>query len=491
MNRNIRHLSNVFIVVFLLISMDLVYWQVLDAGQLTARPDNPRNQISAARVRRGRIFDRDGVLLAGRVVNAQGFVHRTYTDPSLAQTIGYDSDIYGKTGIEAAYDQYLTGQTTGTDWTQTLNSWLHRPVTGDDVTLTIDERLQQVAAAALPDTPSAAVVADPRTGEILAIVSKPYYDVNNLVSPNQGEDQSFWRSLLADPQHPLINRATDGLFAPGSVFKAVTLSAALDSGVESLSTPFVGTAATGPITIDGHVFSVGNNLPPGVSSVDLLHAFMYSDNMVFAQVGVKLGASRFLDYAHRFGLGRQIPFDIPVLTSHVRQPGEHFDPVALASSAFGQGDDEVTPLQMLLVTEGIANGGRVPTPILVKRIIAPNGSTAFSDSPGPFSTAMSSAAASSAVKAMINVVSGGSGCNAQIPGVQVAGKTGTAQTGDGLGPHAWFIAFAPANHPRVAVAVIVEHGGEGAQVAAPVAHQILEAALGMPSQGPGPAGLCP
>jgi peptidoglycan glycosyltransferase len=473
-NGNIRRLGTAFLIIFILITADLVYWQIIDAGALSARSDNPRNQIFAAQVRRGRIYDRNGVLLAGRWIDANGFVHRTYVDSSLAQVIGYDSDIYGKTGIEASYDSYLSGKSPGTDWTEVINRWLHRPVTGDDVMLTIDERIQRAVAAALPNTPSAAVVADPRTGEILAMVSKPYFDPNALTG---SKARAYWASLLADPEHPLINRVTGGLYAPGSTFKIVTLSAALDSGVASLSTPFKGAAATGPVVIDGHIFASGNNLPPGVTSVDLLHAFMYSDNIVFAQVGVKIGASRFLDYAHRFGVGQPIPFDIPVSISHVRNPGERFDQVALASSAFGQAYDHVTPLQMLLITEGIADQGRIPEPILVKQITAPDGSIVTRNTPSTLATPIRSTTAAQVTTAMTDVVTAGSGFETQIPGVAVAGKTGTAETGDGLAPHAWFVCFAPADHPRVAVAVIVEHGGEGAFVAAPIARQILETAL--------------
>ena len=271
---------------------------------------------------------------------------------------------------------------------------------------------------------------------------------------------------------------TNGLYAPGSTFKVLTLAAALDSGVQTLSSQYNGQAATGPLYVQGHVFDTGNNLLPGVTSVDLLHAFMYSDNIVFAQVGLKLGKSRFLDYAQRFGLTHNIPFDLPVATSRVVTPRENFDDVALASSAFGQGNDEVTPLQMQLVTETIADRGRTPKPILVKSVQAPDGSVVTRDTPGTLWNPISPYAADLVNHAMVEVVegAGGSGYYAQVPGVTVAGKTGTAQAG-GSNSHSWFVAYAPADHPRVAVTVIVEHGGEGYAVAAPIAGRILAAAL--------------
>ncbi|MGH2444029.1 MAG: penicillin-binding transpeptidase domain-containing protein, partial [Chloroflexota bacterium] len=221
-----------------------------------------------------------------------------------------------------------------------------------------------------------------------------------------------------------------------------------------------------------------NNLAPyGVTSVDLEHAFMYSDNIVFARVGLLLGQQRFIQYAHNFGIDQQIPFDLPVSVSHLTTPGETFDDVELAATSFGQGGLNVTPLQMLMATEAQADGGRIPRPILVKKITSPSGAIVQNANEGTLFTPESAATASQVRDAMVQVVQAGSGFMAQIPGVQVAGKTGTAETQHGTAPHAWFVAFAPANQPRVAVTVIVEHGGEGAFVAAPIAKRILEAAL--------------
>jgi peptidoglycan glycosyltransferase len=235
--------------------------------------------------------------------------------------------------------------------------------------------------------------------------------------------------------------------------------------------------------VEGHEFpSSINNLndcggrvvaPP----ITLEQALICSDNIVFAQVGLKLGAGRFLDYSHRFGLDQNVPFDIPVSMSHVEQPGETFDDLELASSAFGQGGLHVTPLQMLMAVEAIADGGSIPKPILVRRVTAPDGSTVQSASYGTFARPISEQTATQVRDAMVQVVSQGTGVLAQIPGVKIAGKTGTAETGSGQLPHAWFVAFAPADHPRVALVVLVEHGGEGSTVAAPIARSILADAL--------------
>jgi peptidoglycan glycosyltransferase len=479
-NTNIRRLGVFFLVAFLIIIGDVTYWQVIDASNMAARADNPRLQIEAAHVRRGFIYDRNGKILAGRTIAADGTVGRYYTDPSLSQVIGYDSARYGKSGLERVFDPYLTGQVFGSSWTVFRNQLEHKPVTGDNLTLTIDDSLQQQVAAILPNAPSSAIVADPRTGEILAMVSKPGFDANQVTS------QSYWQSLLTDPNYPLINRPISGYYPPGSTFKIVTLTAALDTHTMSLSSYFAGQQATGPLTVDYHIFCDNirqscapfNNLAPyGVDSVDLEHALMYSDNIVFAEVGLALGQQRFLDYTSRFGLGRPIPFDLPVSVSHVRSPGQKFDRVNLAATAFGQGNLNVTPLQMLLVDEAQANGGVLPRPVLVKQITAPDGSITRTADEGALNRTETADTARQVGEAMTQVVAAGSGFEAQIPGVNVAGKTGTAETGDGKPPHAWFICYAPAEQPRVAVVVMVEHGGEGAFVAAPLAKRILQAAL--------------
>ncbi len=487
MNRNIRRLAVVFVVVFGLISLDLVYWQVIDAGNLNSDPRNVLLLEKNERVLRGRIFDRNGITLVGRRVHPDGFVQPVYGDPSLAQTIGYHTFFrFGAVGLESSLNPYLSGKT-GTSLQQTYASWLHRPVLGDDVYLTIDDRVQRAAVTAIQtelaanglaaDTPSAAIALNPQNGQVLAMVSKPYFD------PTCIGGQFFVgrcvRNIEAIPGHAFVNRVTNGLYPPGSTFKTLTLSAAIDTGIQSLSSQYRGTAATGPFVVDGYTIpNTANNLPPGTTSADLLHAFMWSDNIVFAQVGLKLGRSRFIDYAHRFMLGHRIPFDLPVSVSGVLTPGERFDPVALATSAFGQGNDHVTPLQMALIASTIADGGRMPRPILVKSIKTPSGSVVGGDTSGTLANPINGGTASQVRHAMVEVVNGyyGSGFEAKIPGVTVAGKTGTAQTGNSA-PDAWFISFAPAQHPTVAVAVVVEGGGEGAFVASPIARQIMQAAL--------------
>lgn len=476
MNRNIRRLGIFFLAAFAVILADVTYWQAIDASSLVARPDNPRLRLQAEKVRRGLIYDRNGILLAGRTIS-HGVVQRYYTDPSLSQVIGYDSLRYGRSELEASYNQYLTGQVAGSNWQTVINRWEHKPVVGDNLTLTIDDHLQRAVAAIMPNSPSAAVVTDPRNGQILSMVSKPGFDANLVNNP------SYWHSLLTNPGDPLINRAANGYYPPGSTFKIITLSAGLQTGDFSLDSVFSGTNASGPFDVNGYVIpAFASNLsdcggrvvtPP----ITLETALVCSDNIVFAQVGLKLGAGTFVDYTHRFGLDHAIPFDIPVTQSHVRLGNGGMTPPQLAASAFGQGDLHVTPLQMAMAAEAIANNGAIPYPSLVAKVTDPGGTVIKTAPQGTLFDPISPAVADQVKTAMVQVVQQGSGLLAQIPGVTVAGKTGTAQAEKGTGAHAWFVCFAPAEHPRVAVSVIVEHGGEGATVAAPLARQILQAAL--------------
>jgi peptidoglycan glycosyltransferase len=508
-NTNIRRLSAVFTIIFALITIDLVYYQVIDAGALATDSHNPRAYNLAEQVVRGRFYDTNGRLLVGRWRRPDGFVQPIYKDPSLAQTLGYHSVTYSDTGLQATQSSYLTGQR-GTNWGQVMNSWEHRPVTGDDVHLTIDERVQQAAVQGITsslaengldaNTPAAAVAFNPVNGHVLAIVSKPYYNPTCLDSELLANRTSCFNNLKKIPgvhnvqASPLLNRVTNGLFPPGSIFKTITLSAGLDSGAAKLSDEFTGTAATGPYSIDGFTLSnATSNLPPGTTSASLLQAFTWSDNIVYAQIGLKVGWPGLLRYANGYLFGQNIPFDIPVTASSILAKGEPKNRITLATSSFGQGHDLVTPLQMMLVAGAVDNGGRIALPMLVKSVTAPGGSVVHQNSTRTVDTAISQATAQKMKYAMEQVVTGyyGSGFEAAIPGATVGGKTGTAQTGNPNQLDTWFISWAQQAGHKVAVAVVVQapsycpglgaqYDGsvcEGAYVAAPVAKTIMQAAL--------------
>jgi len=474
MAARLRRLAVVFMAAYFLLSALLVYWQVVRAPDLVNRPDNPRLYAARLAVHRGAISDRRGVVLEQTTFTGDNPV-RTLYDPSLSALIGYHSQQFDNTGLEDAYNDYLNGAAATQPLDNTIRRLLHEPVLGDTLQLTIDDRIQRLADAALGDGPGVALVADPRTGQILAMVSKPSYDANRIDEPG------YWESLQGSSGQ-LVNRALDGLYPPGSLFKTITLADALSSGRFTLQSLFSGQEATGPLFVGGSELGTAtNNLPPGVNQVTLEDAYMYSDNIVFANLGLKLGANALVQGATRFGFGQSIPFDLPVATSTVTgKAGSLQSAYNLATSAFGQAGVLATPLQVLLMDEAIANDGTIMQPMVVQTVRAPDGEVLLDNRAQVWQQALDPAVAHEVAQAMVRAVNGpgASGYAAQLPGVVVAGKTGTAQV-DGAGklPHAWFMAFAPANNPRLAVVVLKENAGEGATVAAPIARQILAGAL--------------
>jgi peptidoglycan glycosyltransferase len=479
-----------------MLSLALPYWQVLRGPELLARADNPRLVEEERRIVRGRILSRDGVELARSQVDDKGYVKRIYPYPALAPVVGYASARYGTGGIEAAANAALRGQdeapsrltsrnggrdgaSEGATLADTLRrQLLHEPTSGDDVVLTIDSRLQKIADEALGQASGAVVVLDPRNGEVLAMASHPYFDPHRL--------EADWDRLRADPNRPLLNRATQGLYAPGSTFKTVTLAAALDRGLDP-TTVFTYTLRPPDAQHHGwwHVneFQIlCENHPSNNSPFDLASAYAWSCNVAFAEIGLRLGHDDYVEYARRFGLGSPLPLEIPVEPSLLFHTPDYFTGAerfyALASTAFGQGELAVTPLQMALIAATVANDGVAMTPHLVSKVRTADGVVLRTTAPSPWRTAVSRQAALTTKAMMVNSVDAGWARVAAIKGVPVGGKTGTAETGDPRQlPHSWFIGFAPADNPRFAIAVIKEFAGYGSEEAAPVGKKVLEAAL--------------
>lgn len=471
----LQRLGLFFVAMFLVLSGLLVYWQMVQGPKLVNRPDDPRLYAQRLAVRRGAIVDRRGTVLV-RTTFPLGDPVRTLYDPSLSVVVGYHSPRYDNSGLEAAYNEYLNGAAADQPIDNLWRRLLHEPPLGDTLQLTIDDRIQGIADAALGDGRGVAIVADPRNGQILALVSKPGFDANRI------DDPGYWDSLQT-AEGRLIDRALDGLYPPGSTFKVVTLAAALGRGAYGLDSMFSGQDATGPLTIQGSVLSQAtSNLPPGVEQVTLKDAFKYSDNIVFAVIGQRIGGKALVDGAAAFGFGDQLPFDLPTYASRVTDNVNTFSQFDLATAAFGQATVLATPLQMLLVDEAIANNGAIMKPFIVRKVTAPNGEVLVDGQPALWRQALSAETAQQVGRAMLAVVNepGGSGYAARIQGVLVAGKTGTAQTGDASTlPHSWFMGYAPADHPRLAVLVLKERAGEASTVAAPIARQILAGALAL------------
>ncbi len=458
--------------VFVVLSVQLVRIQVVQGGATANRVAtdpttneviaNPRLQIADLEARRGRVFDRHGALLADTVFEGDT-ARRVYPDPESAYVVGYFSPLlYGKTGLEAAYDDELAGADGTNAILRSVNDLLDRPPEGLDLHLTLDAEVQRTAHALLAGRPGAAVLLDVESGAVLALASNPHFDPNRLFTayPSEREDAAaYWEGLVEDPSSPLVLRATDGLFTPGSTFKVLSAAAAIDAG---FSEPERIYEDDGDLDVAGRVIVEQNRPDESRTEWTLREGLAWSLNVVFAQVGLQLGADLMRDYAARFGFGDAIPFDLPVAPSRLESTPGFLDGLpALADTGFGQGQLQATPLQMVLVAAAIANDGELMRPYLVERLATQEGDTVRRADPDRWRRPIEPETADQVADMMVTAVEEGVAQAALIPGYAVGGKTGTAETGDGEEPHAWFIGFAGDPQPRYAVAVVLEHGGAG------------------------------
>lgn len=425
--------------------------------------------IEASGQARGTIVDRFGQPLAYSAATASG-AKRVYTVSGLAPILGYRSPDRRWFGLERDYSDLLDAVAARHDWRTNISHLWGKVARGDTVKMTISRHVQAVATAGLGKASGAVVALDPHTGAVLAMVTRPSCPTPAIESPTR------YRKCVTAPTRPLANRATARVFAPGSDFKIVTLTAALDSGHFHLSDVFSGADVFGPSPyFDNNVYP-SNVTRSDLHALTLSQALAFSDNFTFAHIGLTIGAPTLLRYAHRYRIGRTIPFDLPVAVSSIANGTLHPSKSELAQSAFGAEVDKVTPLQMAMVAGTVANGGVLMAPHLVQSVLSPGGKALRTYVSRSLSRVMSRRTAADVTSAMSFVVNHGSGFKAQIHGVQVAGKTGTAASG-GNRPNAWFICFAPARHPVVAVAVLHQFSGEGFEYAAPIARKVLIAAL--------------
>ncbi|GAC1629528.1 MAG: penicillin-binding transpeptidase domain-containing protein [Ktedonobacteraceae bacterium] len=496
-NASIRKLTLLFVALFIGLSAGLVYWQVIVAQQVTANPHNSRGCLNSNAPIRGKIYDRNGVLLADTRPNTTGGCGYTrhYYDPSLAGLIGYYVAGYPATGIEAKYDDYLSGRKGLTALDNTINQTLHRPPVGDNIYLTIDERIQKIVDRDF-DTPividnvntfksdrGSIIVTDPHTGEVLAMLSRPYFDPNQMVATLSAGDTTFHDKLAADTkENALLERPIQSTYIPGSTYKTMTLVAALDSGNTTLNEEFDQAHALGPIRYNDHnIGPVGNNIQDYTIHfpVTTEYGFSHSDNIIYAQIGVKTGAQTWLDYNKRFYVGEQIPFDLPVQPSSVLNNGQPLRDVELASNAFGQGFDAITPMQMSVLDDAIANDGQLMRPLLVQKIVDTNQTQIEKYDAQPLGSAqMSQQTARAMRQAMLGVVQCGSGSLSVVKlgtsPYTIIGKTGTAEVGGGLGANAWLITQAPyalndpSVLPKLTIVAMKENAGEGGAATGPM-----------------------
>ena len=492
MDRQIRRLAGVFLVLFVLLFAQINYIQVFAAHDLANNPANQRLLLQEYDVERGKILASDNQTVLARSKPTKGLLKylRVYPARSLyGQITGYYSLVYGRSALESKYNDFLSGRAAELLPQNLVDEFLGRPKRGASVVTTIDAQLQQVAKQALGSLPGGVVAMDPRTGEVLAMYANPSFDPSPLASHDGDKVRAAWRRLTDDPAKPLLSRASQELFPPGSTFKLVTAAAALENGMTP-NTKFDNPPVLDlPQTTNTLQNFGGEHCLGGAAQLTLAQALEVSCNVVFGEVGLRLGAEKLVTQAQRFGFDQQIDFDVPFAEGSI-PPVSDFanDLPGVAYSAIGQQSVSANPLSMALVASAIANGGVEMQPRLVKEIRDPSGRVVKTYEPREFGRVISSRTASELTQMMVAVVQSGTGTVAQIPGVEVAGKTGTAQHPGG-NPHAWFVCFAPAPNPVIAVAVVVLDGGSlgseatGGHVAAPVAKAVVEAALRRGSGG--------
>jgi peptidoglycan glycosyltransferase len=462
----------------------LMYWQVIEAQKLTTDPLNPL-VLSAARLApRGAIFDRNGVLLA-RNIDTGGEPLREYLYPFAAPVLGYRSGFFGTAGLERAYDAQLTGLVSLRPGDELLRKFHDQPYNPSDLHLSLDIELQRFAADLLGDQRGAIVALEPSTGRVLAMVSSPTYNPNRVVDLESG--RRYVATLRERDDSPLLNRATQGLYVPGSVFKIVTAIAGIGSGAISGSTIF----PTQPEEYDTGFLVQGFRIRDFPRRFQTDHPLTFfeatevSSNIWYAHAGLQMGPDSLNEFATRLGFGARIPFDLPTSPSQITNGGGQLsgftDQVELANAAYGQAEVLVTPLQMALVAAAVGNDGLLMRPKLVDELRATDGSvsqlapSAWSQVLAPFDAAIVGQAMQQAVEGPFGEQLAGA---AKVPGVPTAGKSGTAQLGGDAAPHSWFIGYAPADAPTIAIAVIVEGGGAGAQKAVPMGGDVMSYFLG-------------
>lgn len=481
MNTPLRRLATVVVVMFVALMAASTWVQFVQAPQLNNDPRNVRTLYREYGRHRGPIVVGGEAVAHSVPVDTSFRFLRTYSDgPLYAPVTGFYSVVYTRSGLEQAMNTELNGTADSLFLSRLQDLVTGRQPQGASVELTIDPAAQRAAWDALGGQSGAVVALDVRTGAILAMVSTPSFDPNVLASHDTPAVNAAWEALNADPSRPMVNRAIAGdTYPPGSVFKLITAAAALESGLSP------DTLVEAPVELrlpqsTATMSNFGGSACSAEGVVTLAEALRISCNTAFGRLGLDLGDDALRAQAEAFGFDR--PLEVPMRVTESRFPAE-LDLPQTALTAIGQYDVRVTPMQVAMVSAAIANDGVLMRPYLVDHVRNQDLTSVATTEPVELGRAVSHATALELRQMMIAVVESGTGRAAQIPGVSVAGKTGTAQTGDGSSPHAWFTAFAPADDPRVAVAVVVEHGGAmgdeatGGTLAAPIARAVLQAVL--------------
>jgi peptidoglycan glycosyltransferase len=485
MNRPIRLLSIGCILLFMALLLNVNYVQFVNANDLNDDSANSRVQEAEFSRERGPILVADDTIAVSRPSRDRFEYLRRYPQPQrYAHVTGYYSYLYGSSGTELTQNSILSGSDPRLFVNRVVDLVTSEEPVGGSVLLTLDRAAQQAAfrgLRALPGQAKGAVVAlRPDTGEVLAMASSPSYDPNLLASHDLQATDRAWRRLNRAEGEPMFNRAIQGRFPPGSTFKLVTASAALESGDYTPDSPVTGTAALDlPLTTTNMVNESGGSC--GAETITLRQALAVSCNTAFADLGMKLGANAIAEQAEEYGFGQDVFDDLPGDVESVFP--DNPDEPQTAFSAIGQFDVAATPLQMAMVVAGIANDGTVMKPHLVKQVRSPDLDVLEDVRPEELSQAISPGNAEQLQSMMVSVTNDGTGGTGAIPGIEVGSKTGTAESSDDRNPYAWYVSFAPQDNPQVAVAVFVQEAAvsadevSGSGLGGPIAKAVMQAVI--------------
>ncbi len=486
MNRQIARVAGLAMALLIALIVATTYWQTWARPALAERQDNAIQRVAQFRIKRGLILSPSRVLARNKERRVEGrtFYFRRYPQGRLtAHVVGYSTAARSRTGLERSLNPILTGSARSLSSLvdQSLDKLNGKPIVGDTVVTTLDVNGQRAALDALGRSCGAVVALDPRTGRLRVMVSSPSYNPND-VEANFGRIEKITADCT--PASPLLNRASQGLYPPGSTFKVVTASAALDSGKYTAASTFVD---PGYCTVYGkRVNNFDTERPFG--TLPLATALQFSVNSVFCNIGLALGAKRIVKQAKAFGFYERPPLETPEserLPSGLYRNGKLYDPkrdrdVDAGRMAFGQERLLVTPLQMAMVAGTIGNDGILMRPFAVEKVVTPNGKTRGRTRPTKIRRAVSPATARDVGDMMVRAVAAGTGTAAQIPGLRIGGKTGTAETGVDGNNTTWFIAFAgdEGRKPKLAIAVVLQNQSlTGGATAAPIARSVMQALL--------------
>ncbi len=469
MNGPIRRVVYAIFIGLGLLLLSTAYIQGVDAARYRTDPANSRVLIAEADKERGAIVDRNGSILAASEATSsaqRSFTRKYPLGEIAAHPIGYSTVLFGETGVEAAFSTRLRSRQ-DLAISDMLTAMFGGDLRPQSLRLSLDSELQRRAVAAMGDRLGAIVALDPTSGAVLAWVSRPGFD------PTRIPDPAYASQVEADPTSPLVDRVRSATYPPASTFKLIVAAEAIESGLASPDTSFPDLAGLELPGSTAVLHNADGGTCAGGGEVTLEVAFIRSCNVPFADLGMSLGNGAIADRAELFGFNSPIPFGLPTVASV--WPDYSADDAALAQASIGERDVRATPLQMALVAAAIANDGELMEPFLLEAVFNADGDPVEQHQPTALGRTMSPSTANTLTEMMVGVVANGTGARAAIGGIRVAGKTGTSEAG--ANPPAWFVGFAPADNPVIAVAIMIEGGGidgSGGRVAAPIARALFE-----------------